>query len=236
MTNNQTDMKKILSAISAIALLAACGTSKPAGEVTDVQTLKSPDGNMEMTFHLTAEGTPQYALNYGDQQVILPSNLGFEFRGVLKAQKLVYNADGTISKEDREPCYSFYDGFTVESVETSTFDETWEPVWGEEAKIRNHYNELLVNLVQTSSEKKMAIRFRLYDDGLGFRYEFPYQKNLSYFVIKEELTQFALTGDHTAWWVPGDYDTQEYNFGERRTAKGKPVYGWQVTDARLAGQ
>ena len=160
-------MKKILSAISAIALLAACTSKQPAGEVTDVQTLKSPDGNMEMTFHLTAEGTPQYALNYGDQQVILPSNLGFEFRGVLKAQKLVYNSDGTISKEDREPCYSFYDGFEVENVETSTFDETWEPVWGEEAKIRNHYNELLVNLVQTSSEKKMAIRFRLYDDGLG---------------------------------------------------------------------
>ena len=212
-------MKKILSAISAIALLAACTSKQPAGEVTDVQTLKSPDGNMEMTFHLTAEGTPQYALNYGDQQVILPSNLGFEFRGVLKAQKLVYNSDGTISKEDREPCYSFYDGFEVENVETSTFDETWEPVWGEEAKIRNHYNELLVNLVQTSSEKKMAIRFRLYDDGLGFRYEFPYQKNLSYFVIKEELTQFALTGDHTAWWVPGDYDTQEYNFVESRLSE-----------------
>ena len=97
-------MKKILSAISAIALLAACTAKQPEGEVTDVQTLKSPDGNMEMTFHLTSEGTPQYALAYGDQQVILPSNLGFEFRGVLKAQKIVYNADGTISKEDREPC------------------------------------------------------------------------------------------------------------------------------------
>ena len=198
-------MKKILTALSALAILAGCA-EKPVA-VTDVQTLKSPSGNMEMTFHLTAEGTPQYALNYGDQQVILPSNLGFEFRGVLKAQQLVFNQDGTISKEDRQPCYSFYDGFKVESVETATFDETWEPVWGEEKEIRNHYNELLVNLVQTSSEKKMSVRFRLYDDGLGFRYEFPYQKNLSYFVIKEELTQFALTGDHTAWWVPGDYDT-----------------------------
>ena len=212
-------MKKILSAISSIALLAACTATQPAGEVTDVQTLKSPDGNMEMTFQLTAEGTPQYALNYGDQKVILPSDLGFEFRGVLKAQKLVYNADGTISKEDREPVQQFYEGFTVESVETGTFDETWEPVWGEESHIRNNYNELLVNLVQTSSEKKMAIRFRLYDDGLGFRYEFPYQKNLSYFVIKEELTQFALAGDHTAWWVPGDYDTQEYNFTECRLSE-----------------
>ena len=210
-------MKKIFSAIITLALAVACAPKQ--GPVTDVQTLKSPDGNMEMTFHLTAEGTPQYALSYGEQEVVLPSNLGFEFRGVLKAQKLVYNADGTISKEDREPAYSFYDGFAVESVETASFDETWEPVWGEEKEIRNNYNELLVNLVQTSSEKKMSIRFRLYNDGLGFRYEFPYQKNLSYFVIKEELTQFALAGDHTAWWLPGDYDTQEYNFTECRLSE-----------------
>ena len=210
-------MKKILSAIIVVALAVACAPKQ--GPVTDVQTLKSPDGNMEMTFQLTSEGTPQYALNYGDQKVILPSNLGFDFRGVLKAQQLVYNADGTISKEDRQPVYSFHDGFAVESIETASFDETWEPVWGEEKEIRNNYNELLVNLVQTSSEKKMAIRFRLYNDGLGFRYEFPYQKNLSYFVIKEELTQFALAGDHTAWWLPGDYDTQEYNFTECRLSE-----------------
>ena len=210
-------MKKILSVLTIIILAVACAPKQ--GPVTDVRTLTSPSGNMEMTFHLTSEGTPQYALDYEGRQVILPSNLGFELRGVLKAQKLNFNADGTISKEDRQPCNSFYDDFAVESVETATFDETWEPVWGEEEKIRNHYNELLVNLVQKSTERKMAIRFRLYDDGLGFRYEFPYQKNLSYFVIKEELTQFALTGDHTAWWVPGDYDTQEYNFVESRLSE-----------------
>ena len=210
-------MKRLLTAIATALLLAACATDP--GPVTDVQTLASPSGNMEMTFHLTADGTPQYALNYGEQKVILPSDLGFQMRGVLKAQKLVYNADGTISKDDRQPEYSFHDGFAVESVETASFDETWEPVWGEESKIRNNYNELLVNLVQSSSEKKMSIRFRLYDDGLGFRYEFPYQKNLSYFVIKEELTQFALAGDHTAWWLPGDYDTQEYNFTESRLSE-----------------
>ena len=228
-------MKRILSAISSLALLVACSTSQPVGEVTDVQKLQSPDGNMEMTFQLTSEGTPQYALNYGDQKVILPSDLGFELRGVLKAQQLVYNADGTISKEDREPCNSFYDGFAVESIETGTFDETWEPVWGEESHIRNNYNELLVNLVQTSTERKMAIRFRLYNDGLGFRYEFPYQKNLSYFVIKEEMTQFALAGDHTAWWVPGDYDTQEYNFTESRLSEiaGKMQAASILTTLRL---
>ena len=107
-------MKRILTAIAAAALMFACAPKQ--GPATDVQTLTSPDGNMEMTFQLTSEGTPQYALNYGDQKVILPSDLGFEFRGVLKAQKLIYNADGTISKEDREPCNSFYDGFVVVSI------------------------------------------------------------------------------------------------------------------------
>ena len=211
-------MKKILTAISAMILLAGC-TSKPAGEVTDIQKLQSPGGNMEMTFQLTEAGTPQYALNYGDTKVILPSDLGFELRGVLKAQKLVYNADGTISKEDREASNSFYDGFSVESVKRDSFDEVWEPVWGEESQIRNNYNELVVSLVQNSTDRKMNIRFRLYDDGLGFRYEFPYQENLSYFVIKEEMTDFALAGDHVAWWLPGDYDTQEYNFTESRLSE-----------------
>ena len=211
------NMNRILSAIAIAIIVAACAPKQ--GPVTDVQTLKSPDGVLEMTFQLTSEGTPQYALNYDGRKVILPSDLGYELRGVLKAQKIVYNADGTISKEDRQPVQSFYDGFAVESVETDTFDEVWEPVWGEEAQIRNNYNELLVNLVQTSTDRKMSIRFRLYNDGLGFRYEFPYQKNLNYFVIKEEMTQFALAGDHTAWWLPGDYDTQEYNFTECRLSE-----------------
>ncbi len=211
-------MKRIITVLAALAVIAGCAT-KPAGEVTDVQVLKSPDGNMEMTFHLTAEGTPQYTLNYGDRKVVLPSNLGFEFRGVLKATELKYNADGSISKEDAEPNYQFYKGFALESIETSSFDETWEPVWGEEAQIRNNYNELLVNLVQTATEKKMSVRFRLFDDGLGFRYEFPKQKDLGYFVIKEELTQFAMAGDHTAWWIPGDYDTQEYDYTESKLSE-----------------
>ena len=211
------NMKRILSAIAIAIFAVACAPKQ--GPVTDVQTLKSPDGVLEMTFQLTSEGTPQYALNYDGKKVILPSDLGYELRGVLKAQKIVYNADGTISKEDRQPTQSFYDGFAVESFETDTFDEVWEPVWGEEAQISNNYNELLVNLVQTSTDRKMSIRFRLYNDGLGFRYEFPYQKNLNYFVIKEEMTQFALAGDHTAWWLPGDYDTQEYNFTECRLSE-----------------
>ena len=207
-------MKRILIALSIALLAVSCAQKEQV--VTDVNTVQSPDGKLEMTFHLTEAGTPQYALTYEGKDIVLPSNLGFEMRGVLKAQKLIYNADGTISKEDREDCYSFAEGFAVESVETASYNEPWYPVWGEEEVIEENYNELLVNLVQTSSDKKMSVRFRLFNDGLGFRYEFPYQAKLSYFVIKEELTQFAMAGDHTAWWVPGDYDTQEYNFTESR--------------------
>ena len=211
-------MKRILAAISTLALIVGC-VSSHSEKVTDVCQLQSPSGNMEMTFQLTEAGTPQYALDYEGKKVILPSDLGFELRGDIKAEKLVYNEDGTISKVDYNPSNSFYDGFSVEGVQTDSFDEVWEPVWGEEAEIRNNYNELVVNLVQKSTDRKMNIRFRLYDDGLGFRYEFPSQENLSYFVIKEEMTQFALAGDHTAWWIPGDYDTQEYDYTESRLSE-----------------
>ncbi|MDE6872753.1 MAG: glycoside hydrolase family 97 protein [Bacteroidales bacterium] len=209
-------MRKMLIAVSAAILVAGCTAQKHAGPATDVQTMVSPGGNMQMTFQLAADGTPQYSLDYGDRKVILPSDLGFELRGTVKATELAFNADGTIEKTDSRPANSFHDGFALESVSTSSFDQTWEPVWGEEAQIRNNYNELLVNLVQTETGRKMAVRFRLYDDGLGFRYEFPQQPDLNYFVIKEELTQFALAGDHTAWWIPGDYDTQEYDYTESR--------------------
>ena len=210
-------MKKFFSAIVAVVLLSGCAAKH--ADVHDVRTLRSPDNVLEMTFQLNSEGTPQYSLNYNGQKVVLPSDLGFEFRGVLKAQQLVYNEDGTITKVDRKPPEQFYKGFVVESVDTSSFDQVWKPVWGEEAEIRNHYNELLVNLVQTSTDRKMSVRFRLYDDGLGFRYEFPYQKNLTYFVIKEEMTQFAMAGDHRAWWIPGDYDTQEYDYTESKLSE-----------------
>ena len=172
-----------------------------------------------MSFHLTGDGTPEYTLDYDGRPVILSSGMGFELRGVLKAQKIDYNADGTVTKSDWKPCESLHDGFAVESVERSSYDETWAPVWGEEDSIRNHYNELAVNLVQASTERRLVIRFRLFNDGLGFRYEFPSQKNLNYFVIKEELTQFAMTADHTAWWIPGDYDTQEYNYTQCRLSE-----------------
>ena len=119
---------------------------------------------------------------------------------------------GAEINREKDPQTSLYDGFSVSGVQNSTFDETWEPVWGETKEIRNHYNEMAVTLTQKATDRNMIIRFRLFDDGLGFRYEFPQQKNLAYFVVKEELTQFAMTGDHTAYWIPGDYDTQEYDY------------------------
>lgn len=211
-------MNKLVTGLCAAALLIGCTNGKNS-QITDITTLSSPDGKLEMSFHLTGDGTPEYTLDYDGRPVILSSGMGFELRGVLKAQKIDYNADGTVSKSDWKPCESLHDGFVVESVERSSHDETWTPVWGEEDSIRNNYNELAVNLVQASTERRLVIRFRLFNDGLGFRYEFPSQKNLNYFVIKEELTQFAMTADHTAWWIPGDYDTQEYNYTQCRLSE-----------------
>ena len=211
-------MNKLVTGLCTAAVLIGC-TNGENSQITDINTLSSPDGKLEMSFHLTGDGTPEYTLDYDGRPVILSSGMGFELRGVLKAQKIDYNADGTVSKSDWKPCESLHDGFVVESVERSSHDETWAPVWGEEDSIRNHYNELAVNLVQASTERRLVIRFRLFNDGLGFRYEFPSQKNLNYFVIKEELTQFAMTADHTAWWIPGDYDTQEYNYTQCRLSE-----------------
>ena len=211
-------MNKLVTGLCTAALLIGCTNGKNS-QITDINTLSSPDGKLEMSFHLTGDGTPEYTLDYDGRPVILSSGMGFELRGVLKAQKIDYNADGTVTKSDWKPCESLHDGFVVESVERSSHDETWTPVWGEEDSIRNHYNELAVNLVQASTERRLVIRFRLFNDGLGFRYEFPSQKNLNYFVIKEELTQFAMTADHTAWWIPGDYDTQEYNYTQCRLSE-----------------
>ena len=155
------------------------------------QQLKSPNGKFVMEFSLQNDGTPSYSLNYKNKAVVKPSKLGLEL------------------KNDKK---SLLNDFTVVDTKATTFDENWKPVWGEVASIRNHYNELAVTLNQKETDRQIVIRFRLFDDGLGFRYEFPSQKNLTYFVIKEERTQFAMTGDHTAFWIPGDYDTQEYDY------------------------
>lgn len=168
-----------------------------------------------MEFRLSGEGTPTYSLNHGDTAVLLPSALGFELRGTVKYQGLEYHGS-TIRKPDEIPPYLFNDGFEVVDTERSSKDEVWEPVWGEERQIRNHYNELLVKMRHKDDGKLMNLRFRLFDDGLGFRYEFPSDQPLVHFVIKEELTEFNCAEDNLAWWIPGDYDSQEYEYASTR--------------------
>ena len=161
------------------------------------ETLKSPDGSVTLEFGLTSEGQPEYSLDYEGREVIKPSKLGFK---LLKG--------GDLDKD-----------FEIVSVDTASVDETWQTVWGEESQIRSHYNEMKVNLKQKSTKRLMSIDFRLFDDGLGFRYEFPMQKKLSYFDVTDELTEFAMTGDHTAYWIPADYDTQEYDYTRSRLSE-----------------
>ena len=202
-----------------ITLLAAACSSPKA---TVLEELSSPDGKLKMSFIMTPEGTPEYSLAYGDETVIRPSALGYELRGTVKAEQIGYKGDEVVKTDRLEP-YMFNRDFTVESIGRSGLDETWKPVWGEEDHIRNHYNELSVDLLHKSG-KRMTIRFRLFDDGLGFRYEFPQQREMTYFVIKEELTEFALGGDYTAWWIPGDYDTQEYEYMKTKVSEIGPVF------------
>lgn len=174
------------------------------------QELKSPDGKLKMEFSLDEQGRPTYYLHYKGKEVIKPSHLGIELKqeDPNKAQDFEFKTRADASKLAQKA--DLQTGFKETGHEITTFDETWKPVWGEESSIRNHYNEMSVTLTQPINDRYIKIRFRLFNDGLGFRYEFPEQKNLTYFVIKEEHSQFAMAGDHTAWWIPGDYDTQEY--------------------------
>ncbi|WP_424654785.1 glycoside hydrolase family 97 protein [Capnocytophaga leadbetteri] len=172
------------------------------------QQQTSPDGNVVLSFSLKADGTPTYKMTYKGKPVINESTLGF-----------------TLKKD--EPLTNH---FKVVSDSKSTFKETWKPVWGEEKEILNHYNELLVQLKQDKTNRLMNIRFRVYNEGVGFRYEFPTQKELTYFVIAEENTQFAMTGDHTAWWIPGDYDTQEYDYNESKLSEIRGLMKQSMTD------
>ena len=184
------------------------------------QRLTSPDGNLEMTFSLNEKGTPIYQLTYKNKSVINPSKLGLELltENPEKPTDFEWKAEKT-SQEELDEKANLMSGFVLKNSETSSFDETWTPVWGEEKEIRNHYNELAITLEQPKNDRWMIIRFRLFDDGLGFRYEFPAQPNLNHFVIKEERTQFAMAGNHIAYWLPGDYDTQEYDYTTSRLSE-----------------
>lgn len=171
------------------------------------KNIQSPNGHFTFNFELNDQGEPVYELLFKGKSIIKPSRLGLFLK----------NDPGLV------------DGFVLSNTETSTFDEVWNPVWGEESSIRNHYNELLVTLNQPANDRSLNIRFRLFDEGLGFRYEFPQSKNLNYFVISEERSEFAMTGDHTAFWIPGDYDTQEYDYMESKLSEIRGLMDVAVT-------
>lgn len=200
-------MRKMILLMSAFAMHLAMA-----------QQQSSPDGNVVLTFSLKADGTPSYKVTYKNKAVINESTLGFTLK---KAEPLTQNLKKV------EPLTQ---NFKVVDTKKSTFKETWKPVWGEESEILNHYNELLIQLQQEKTQRKMNIRFRVYNEGVGFRYEFPSQKELTYFVVEEELSQFAMTGDHTAWWIPGDYDTQEYDYTESKLSEIRGLMKQAVTE------
>ncbi|MCL8008341.1 glycoside hydrolase family 97 protein [Gelidibacter japonicus] len=191
--------KKNLSALILFSIITASAFA---------QEVYSPDKNVQLSFSLNTEGVPIYQMSFKNKVVIEPSRLGFKI------------------KEDGQ---DLNDGFSIISSENSSFDETWKPVWGEESIIRNNYNELLITLNQDRTQRVMAIRFRVFNDGVGFRYEFPEQPNLGHFVIEKELTQFAMTNDHTAFWIPGDYDTQEYDYVESRLSEIRGLMASAIT-------
>ena len=187
--------------------LACFFLSLLVSSVAMAESITSPNGLLKLNVSVNEKGEPVYELSYKGKEVIKPSKLGLEL------------------KDDP----GLMDGFTLSDAKTSSFDETWEPVWGEVKQICNNYNELAITLDQKAQDRKMVIRFRLYNDGLGFRYEFPQQKNLNYFVIKEEHSQFAMAGDHTAFWIPGDYDTQEYDYTRSKLSEIRGLMKTAVT-------
>ena len=172
------------------------------------QTCLSPDGQISIAFSLSSDGQPQYEMNLGETKVIRTSRLGFEL------------------KNDTD----LMSDFAIEDIQYDRFDNTWTPVWGEESQIRNHYNEMFISLKQSTTSRTMNIRFRVYNEGMGFRYEFPQQPKLGHFIISQEKTQFSLTGDHTAFWIPGDYDTQEYDYTTSKLSEIEKLFDSAVTD------
>lgn len=193
------------------------------------QELKSPNGNLILNFAIQRDGVPTYSLNYKGKEVIKPSKLGLELKDNSNSPTDFSDFSIKHVEADNEDKVSLLNGFEISDTKTSTFDENWNPVWGEVKQIRNHYNELAVTLNQKSTNRHILIRFRLFDDGLGFRYEFPEQKNLVYFVIKEERTQFAMAGDHKAFWIPGDYDTQEYDYTTSKLSEIRGLMNKAIT-------
>ena len=196
-------MKKFLTLLIILCVSAGLMSAQDA----NLRKVSSPDGNVELSFNLKDGHIPVYSLDYKGKPVVGESHLGFKLQGS-----------------------GMYDWFEISDTAIREIDETWNPVWGEESQIRNHCNEMTVTLRQTSSNRFMKICFRVFDDGMGLRYEFPDQKSMAYFVITDELTEFAMTGDHTAWWIPGDYDTQEYDYTRSRLSEIRGLLSSAICD------
>lgn len=212
-------MNKIISMMLGAAMaLAAAGGCSSEDTKSATAALLSPDKNLEMRFSMSDNGTPYYSLDYKGKHIILDSRLGFLLRGDLNVSEVKVQGD-KIDKVDKHPQIDFYRDFEVADVKTDSLDYTWAPVWGEEDSIRCHYNELTVSLKHKPTGRDMAIRFRLFNDGLGFRYEFGPMAWPEYFIINDELTEFAMAEDYTAFWIPGDFDTQEYEYTRSRISE-----------------
>lgn len=212
-------INKIISMMLGAAMtLAAAGGCSSEDTKTGTAALLSPDKNLEMRFSMSDNGTPYYSLDYKGKHIIMDSRLGFLLRGDLNVSEVKVQGD-KIDKVDKHPQIDFYRDFEVADVKTDSLDYTWAPVWGEEDSIRCHYNELTVSLKHKPTGRDMAIRFRLFNDGLGFRYEFGPMAWPEYFIINDELTEFAMAEDYTAFWIPGDFDTQEYEYTRSRISE-----------------
>ena len=204
--------------LGAAMTLAAAGGCSSEDTKTETAALLSPDKNLEMRFSMSDNGIPYYSLDYKGKHIVLDSRLGFLLRGDLNVSEVKFQGD-KIDKVDKHPQIDFYRDFEVSDVKTDSLDYTWTPVWGEEDSIRCHYNELTISLKHKPTGRDMAIRFRLFNDGLGFRYEFGPMAWPEYFIINDELTEFAMAEDYTAFWIPGDFDTQEYEYTRSRISE-----------------
>ena len=211
---------------SILALFVAAFSCNASQSTFAAENIASPDGNVIVNFDLK-NGAPVYSVDYKGKPIILESRLGLELDSENGRNSF---ADGISSGNDNVDRLSLFNGFELTKAERATLDETWLPVWGEESEIRNHYNELAVTLNQPKFDRHIIIRFRVYNEGMGLRYEFPQQKNLNYFVIREERTQFAMTGDHTAWCIPGDYDTQEYDYTRSKLSEIRGLMQGAITE------
>lgn len=204
-------MKNRFAATAAAAALCLAASAQAA--IPNALTVASPDGDIEVSFGLTDKGAPEYSVAFKGREVVRPSKMGFDLAAMNE------RTDFNGGKKTDKAATGLRDGFAIESVETDTRDETWQPVWGEETEIRSHYNEMTARLVQKDTGRKMDVQFRVFDDGVGFRYLWPEQQEMPYFVIEEEQTEFAMPEDYTAIWIPGDYDTQEYNYTRSRLSE-----------------